>query len=121
MAKKSHFMVQQRASERAHFDAGLQMGRQQILDMMCLSLHDPKVVGKDTFGRKRLMKVIVDIGKKIDHYHHAWVKKDDTDAVRIGLDNALADAFGEETLKDTFEKRYEFCPEFDYKTNKWKG
>lgn len=121
MAKGSQLLARQRASERAHFDAGLQMGRQQILDMMCLSLHDPKVMKKDTLGRKRLLRVIVDIGEKIDYYHHAWVKKDDTDAFRVGLDNALADAFGKDELKDTFEKRYEFCPEFDYKANKWKG
>ena len=118
---KNDYLAKKRATERAFFDAGLQMGRQQIIDMLRLSLHDPKVVGKDIFGRKRLMKVIADIGKKIDYYHKAWLKKDDTDAYREGLDNALAYALGEDELKDTFEKRYEFCPEFDYKTNKWKG
>lgn len=118
---KNNYIAKRRATERAYFDAGLQMGRQQILDMMCLSLHDPKVMKKDTFGKKRLLKIIVDIGEKIDYYHQAWLKKDDTDAFRVGLDNALADAFGEETLNDTFEKRYEFCPEFDYKANRWKG
>ena len=118
---KNDYLAKKRATERAFFDAGLQMGRQQILDMMCLSLHDPKVVGKDIFGKKRLVKVIVAIGEKIDYYHHAWVKKDDTDASREGLYNALADAFGEESLKDSFLKRYEFSPEYDYITNKWKG
>ena len=118
---KNDFIAKQRARERAFFDAGLQMGRQQILDMMCLTLHDPEVMCKDTFGRDRLMKVVDDIGKKIDHYHKAWLKLDDTDAWQFALDNALADAFGEEKLKDTFYKRYEFSPEFDYKTGKWKG
>lgn len=97
MAKKNDYLAKKRATELAFFDAGFQM------------------------GRKRLMKVIADIGKKIDYYHKAWLKKDDTDAYREGLDNALADAFGEESLKDSFLKRYEYSPEYDYLTNKWKG
>lgn len=118
---KNNLLARQRASEKAHFNAGLQMGRQQILDMMCLTLNDPEVMCKDTFGRKRLMKIVVDIGKKIDHYHKAWLKTDDADAWQVGLDNALAKAFGEEKLKDSFFKRYEYTPEFDYKTGRWKG
>ena len=121
MAKKNDYLAKKRATERAFFDAGLQMGRQQIIDMLCLVLHDPEVMGKDTFGRERLNKVVAAIGKKIDYYHKAWLKKDDTDAYRVGLDNALADAFGEESLKDSFLKRYEYSPEYDYITNKWKG
>lgn len=121
MAKKNDYLAKKRATERAFFDAGLQMGRQQIIDMLCLVLHDPEVMGKDTFGRERLNKVVAAIGKKIDYYHKAWLKKDDTDAYREGLDNALADAFGEESLKDSFLKRYEYSPEYDYVTNKWKG
>jgi hypothetical protein len=118
MGKK--FAQRQQAINQEFFNAGLQMGRQQILDMMCLSLHDPKVVGKDTFGGKRLMKLIEDIGKKIDYYHPAFIRRDDTDAFRVGLDNALAYAFGQKELHDSFEKRYEFCPEFDYKNSRWK-
>ena len=121
MAKKNEYLAKKRATERAFFDAGLQMGRQQIIDMLCLVLNTPKYVKKDTFGRKRLNTVVKGIGEMIDYYHHAWLKKDDTDAYREGLDNALADAFGDESLKDSFLKRYEYSPEYDYLTNKWKG
>lgn len=121
MGKKSHFMVQQRALERAHFDAGLQMGRQQIIDMLCLVLHDPDVMGKDTFGRDRLLKVIKGIGEKIDEYILAWQKSDEADYWQDRLDKTLAEAFGEDELADSFMKRYEYAREYDYKTNKWKG
>lgn len=38
---------------------------------------------------------------------------------RDKLDAALAEAYGEE-LHDSFPKRYEFAPEFDYGKGKWK-
>ena len=60
---KNDYLAKKRATERAFFDAGLQMGRQQIIDMLCLVLHDPEVIGKDTFGRERLNKVVAAIGK----------------------------------------------------------
>jgi hypothetical protein len=69
MAKQSAFMKQQGQLQRAFFDAGLQSGRQQIMDMLALVLHDPDIMGKDTFGRERLNKVVAAIGKYIDEYH----------------------------------------------------
>lgn len=72
---KNGLLERQRAANMAFFNAGLQMGRQQILDMMCLSLHDPEIMIRDTFGGKRLLKLIKDIGSKIDEYYLAWQKK----------------------------------------------
>ena len=119
MAKQSTFLKQQEQLRRAFFDAGLQSGRQQIIDMVCLVLHDPEVMGKDTFGRERLNKVVAAIGKYIDEYHLAFVRHDETDYWREKLDEALAEAFGDESVMDSFLKRYEFLPEFDYKTGRW--
>lgn len=119
MAKQNSYMAKKRATERAFFDAGLQMVRQQIIDMVCLVLHDPEVMGKDIFGKDRLNKVVADIGKKIDYFFLAWVKHDETDYWREKLDDALAEAFGDESVKDSFLKRYEYSPEFDYKTMRW--
>ena len=118
---KNGYMAKKRATERAFFDAGLQMGRQQIIDMVCLVLHDPEVVGKDIFGKERLNKVVTAIDKKIDDFFLAWVKHDETDYWREKLDEALAAAFDDESVKDSFLKRYEYSPEFDYKTMRWKG
>ena len=119
MAKKSAFLEKQQYEKRFYFDVGVRMGRQQILDMMSLALRDPAVMGKDTFGRKRLMKVVAAIGENIDLYQVAWEKKDETDYYRSKLDEALAEAYGKE-LHDSFLKRYEFAPEFDYVKGKWK-
>lgn len=116
---KNDFLARQKALQNACFNAGLQSGRQQILDMMSLVLRDPDIMGKDIFGKDRLLKVVKGIGEYIDIYEKAWMKDDETDYYQKKLDAALAEAYGEE-LADSFYKRYEFAPEFDYTKGRWK-
>lgn len=116
---KNDFLARQAATQRAYFDAGLRSGRQQILDMVSLVLRDPDIMGKDTFGKDRLLKVVKGVGEYIDVYEKAWLKDDETDYYRAKLDDALAEAYGE-SLHDSFLQRYEFAPEFDYMKGKWK-
>lgn len=116
---KNNYLQRQRAAQQFNLNIGLQYGRQQIIDMMSLVLRDPAIMGKDTFGKDRLLKVVNGIGKYIDLYQKAWEKDDETDYYRAKLDEALAEAYGEE-LHDSFLKRYEFSPEFNYAKGKWK-
>lgn len=116
---KNDYLARQRALQRGYFDAGLQSGRQQIMDMVSLVLRDPDIMGKDTFGKDRLIKVVKGIGDYIDKYQKAWEKSDETDYYQKKLDDALAEAYGE-GLADSFYKRYQFAPEFDYMKGKWK-
>lgn len=116
---KADFIAKQRAMQRGFFDAGLQSGRQQILDMVTLVLRDPEIMGKDIFGKDRLLKVVKGVGEYIDEYNPAWQKTDDADYYQKKLDDALAEAYGE-SLHDSFHERYEFAPEFDYSTGRWK-
>ena len=116
---RNDFLAQQRKTQRAHFDAGVQMGRQQIIDMLSLVLRDPEIMGKDTFGKERLLKVVQGVDDYIGKYELAWQKHDETDYVRAKLDAALAEAYGD-GLHDSFLQRYEFAPEFDYTKGKWK-
>lgn len=116
---KNKYIEERDAMRRGFFDAGLRCGRQQILDMMSLVLRDAEIMGKDTFGKDRLIKVVKGIGEYIDTYQKAWEKDDETDYYRDKLDGALAEAYGE-GLHDSFLKRYEFAPEYDYIKGKWK-
>lgn len=117
---KNDFLARQRAAQKAYFEAGLQSGRQQILDMMSLVLHDSDIMGKDTFGKKRLVKVVKGIGEYIDKFQPAWEKSDDTDYYQKKLDDGLAEIYGDEP-SDSFYERYQFAPEFDYVKGRWKG
>ena len=119
MAKQNAFLAKQQALQNACFDAGLQCGRQQILDMMSLALRDPDIMGKDIFGKDRLLGVVKGIGEYIDKFQPAWEKTDETDYYQAKLDDALADAYGDDQ-HDSFHKRYEFAPEYDYIKGRWK-
>ena len=50
MAKQNAYLAKQAAVNHGYFTAGLQSGRQQILDLVSLVLRDPEIMGKDTFG-----------------------------------------------------------------------
>lgn len=117
---KNDFLSRQREIQRGFFEAGLRCVRQQIIDMLSLVLRDPDIMKKDTFGKDRLLPVVKGIGDYIDKYQPAWEKNDDTDYYRAKLDAALAEAYGD-GMHDSFTKRYEFAPEFDYTKGKWKG
>ncbi len=119
MGKPNAFLAKQAALQNACFDAGLRCGRQQILDMLSLVLRDPSIMGKDVFGKDRLLKVVTGVDEYINKYQQAWEKTDETDYYRDKLDAALAEAYGE-GLHDDFLNRYEFAPEFNYTTGKWK-
>ncbi len=120
MAKVNSYIAQRDAIRREFFNSGLQCGRQQIIDMMSLVLRDPDIMGKDTFGKDRLLKVVKGIGEYIDTYQKAWEKDDETDYYRAKLDDALAQAYGE-GLHDSFLKRYDVAPEYDYFKGRWRN
>lgn len=116
---KNDFLARQKALQDACFDAGLRCGRQQIIDMVSLVLRDSSVMSKDTFGGKRLIKIVEGIKAKINEYNLAWQKHDDTDYWQKRMDDELAEAYGEK-LHDSFHERYPFAPEYDYMKGKWK-
>jgi hypothetical protein len=111
---KNDFLAKQRALQQAFFDAGIQSGRQQIMDMLSLVLHD-----KYGFGKDRLVNVVQGIGEYIDKFQPAWEKSDEADYYMSKLDAALAEIYGE-SLHDSFYERYKYAPEYDYMKGKWK-
>jgi hypothetical protein len=116
---KNDYLAKQRAVNEAFFTAGLQSGRQQIMDMMSLVLNNPKYVKKDVFGKDRLVIVIQGIGETLDMFQPAWEKSDEADYYQKKMDAALADIYGD-SLHDSFYERYKYAPEYDYMKGRWK-
>lgn len=116
---KNAFLERQKAVQKAFLDVGVRCGRQQIIDMVSLVLRDPEIMGKDIFGKERLIKVVRGVNTYIGKYQPAWELSDEADYYQKKLDDALAEAYGE-GLHDSFHKRYEFAPEYDYTKGKWK-
>ena len=114
MGGKNKMLEMLEEAKRVGFRGGLESGRQQIMDMVSLVLHE-----KFGFGKDRLVTVVDGIGEYIDKYQPAWEKSVETDYYQNKLDNALADAYGD-GLRDSFHKRYPYAPEYDYMKGKWK-
>ena len=68
---KNDYIARRDADRKGYFRAGEQTGRQVVLDMMVLTLRDPEIMGKDVFGKDRLMKVVNGIGWYIDKFQPA--------------------------------------------------
>ena len=68
---KNDYQARLKAMRDGYFQAGLESGRQQILDMLTLVLRNPKYMKKDIFGKDRLMEVVKGIGEQIDIYQLA--------------------------------------------------
>jgi hypothetical protein len=115
---RNGFLEKQQQERQMYFNAGLEMGRQQILDGLSIVLNDPEIMEKDVFGKKRLLIVVDGIGKFIDTYQKAWEKDDEADYYRVKLDQNLARIYGN-GMHDTFSQRYQYCKDFNYKTGRW--
>jgi hypothetical protein len=78
-----------------------------MTDTLILTLNDPEIMGKDVFGKERIVRVVKAWGKKYDKYHGALEKGDEQDYYQVKMDEALKRALGEEGF-DPFERRYEW-------------
>lgn len=76
---KNDYIARRDADRKSFFRAGEQTGRQVVLDMMVLTLRDPEIMGKDIFGKDRLLKVVEGIKKYMDIFDQAFQATDETD------------------------------------------
>ena len=116
---KNNYAKRRMDRDQGFLDVGMDTGFQKCWDLIQVALRDPEFMGKDIFGKDRLLKVVKAVDAYIDKYELAWKKDDETDYYRAKLDDALAEAYGE-ALHNSFLERYEYAPEYDYKKGKWK-
>jgi hypothetical protein len=70
-------------------DAGEQMGMQKMWDYIQVTLSDPEVMKKDTFGKKRIKKIFNHIKKLADRYHICFTDDKEADYYQEKLDAQL--------------------------------
>lgn len=109
--KPNAYLAKMNAARQECFVAGCDITAQQMFDMMCLALHDPEVMGRDTFGAERLKKVHKAMYEYEKKYHEAWIHTAESDYYQEKLDDALREIFGK---VDPFRERYPLCREWNY-------
>ena len=112
------YLEKQNDMKRDFFVAGCDVTAQQMYDMMCLALHDPEVMGKDTFGAERLKKVHKAMYEYERKYHEAWTNTEESDYYQEKLDAALREIF---VNIDTFYERYPMVKKWNYFKRSKKG
>lgn len=84
---------------------------QLCLDTLAMVLNDPEVMGRDTFGAKRLMRICEAFNKKYETTKLALRSSDDADYIRAKIDQEQARIFGPEYLH--WQERYPYWDEND--------
>lgn len=87
--------------------------QQYSIDLLCLVLNDPDVMGKDVFGGKRLVRILRAYGEAHNEWATALTTRPEADYYRAKLDEKLQRIFGENF--QPFEERYPWVASADIK------
>lgn len=104
MKKPNSYLQKQEMRCQSFLDMGEHIGIQKIWDYLNIVLHDPEVMGKDTFGAARLTKIYRAMKKLLDEYHVAFTADKEADYYQEKMDAQLREIWGDETL--SFYERY---------------
>lgn len=95
------------------FSAGMRVGIQLNNDIYQTILHDSDIMGKDTFGVNRLLKIHNAAEERVKEYSPALrAYEAESDVAREHLDAKLKKAVGE--LFQPFEERYPELTKCEY-------
>lgn len=111
-SKKNSFLDKIKQEKLQCIRAGMDTAWQEYWDLMCLVLHDPDVMGKDTFGKERLLKIRKAIEEREDFYAKALNSGPEADYYQEKMDAELRGIFGENVAP--FKDRYPYVPQLDY-------
>lgn len=111
---KNAFLKKQQAINQGMLDVGMDTGFQKCWDLIQLCLRDPEVVGKDTFGKERMMRLHAGLEKYEKELGRAWLPsvEKDADVKQRDLDALLEEVWGDELIP--FYGRYPFLKKPDY-------
>lgn len=110
---KNGYLEKKAYREKALLDIGVDSGAQRIIDYLQVVLHDPKVMGKDVFGTKRLRKVLAAIDERDKYYAKAYTLDKEADKLQEELDRELKGIWGEEAY--SFDERQPYIKKPEYK------
>lgn len=108
---KNDYLARLKAERKQYVLIGMEFAEQKLFDMLCLVLHDPKYMGKDTFGAERLRKLNAALTEVESQWKEAWTHTQESDWYQEKLDAALKDIFDEVI---PFEQRYPYQKKWDY-------
>lgn len=109
---KNDYLKKREAVNQGFLDVGEQLGMQKMWDYMQIALRDPAVMGKDTFGRKRLERLFKKMTNLADDYSIAFTSDKEADYYQEKLDSSIREVWGD-SFQPFFE-RYPFVKQYSY-------
>ena len=104
MKKPNAYLQRRQIEHQTYLDVGEQFGMQKMWDYIQIVLHDPAVMGKDTFGEKRLCKIFDAMKVVSSEYHTAFTPDKEADYYQEKLDAQLREIYGGKMIP--FYERY---------------
>lgn len=101
---RGDFLAQQKQMQQDCIDLGEKFGIQKMWDYISIVLHDPDVMGKDTFGAQRLDKIYEAMKKLADEYSVAFSQDKEADYYQDMMDRQLKEVYGDRA--EPFYVRY---------------
>lgn len=104
----------QKKHEEAQYylNLGEAIATQKMWDIFQIVLHDPAVMGKDTFGKTRFARIYKEMKAMVDEYHTAFTSHKEADYYQELLDRQLREIWGDELR--TFYERYPDIKKIQY-------
>ena len=113
MAKKSNpFLDKIKEEKLACIRAGMDTSWQEFWDLLCITLNDPDVMGKDTFGKERLLKLRKALEEREEIYSKGMNSGPEADYYQEKLDENLRRIFGPDLAP--YKDRYPYIPQLNY-------
>lgn len=115
---KNAFLTKQKEMNQLCLDVGMDTGFQKCWDLIQIVLHDPNVMGKDTFGQERIKKLYTAMQVLEKQLRNAWIPntEKDADVCQRDLDALLGEIWKEDLCK--FYDRYPYVKKPDYSRGK---
>ena len=106
------YIKQRHERDRKMIAIGLNMGMQITSDFYAMSLHDPDVMKKDTFGRGRIDAVTENNMKLDDYFNPAFSNDVEAERYQEEMDRKLREVYGDDLVP--FKERYPYLKQINY-------
>ena len=110
---KHGYMQKMQQMKQGYLEIGQEVGIQMMADFLPIVLNNADVMGKDTFGSKRINKVLDELKEMFSVYAKAFGTGPEADYFRQKLDDRLLQIMGEERFMP-FEDRYRWLVKIKY-------
>lgn len=117
---KNGYLEKQLAVKQALIDAGVQCGKQQIVDYLTIALRDPDVVIEDFWGRERIDRLFAKLEALDKEYADAYTSKKEADYLQEKLDRLLREVYGDDLVPFSVRQPDIIQPGYNKSRKGWK-